>query len=341
MGSNKPSPQVTQSVTQLPSWIEEPSKANIAEANRIAAKPYEAYGGELNAGFNQDQQAAFNMIRNNAGNLNNVYQGAMGVTAQAAGYNPNQIQAGMVGTGSIPTTNLQGYMNPYTQNVIDASVQGMNNQYKQNVNAIGDQATRSGAFGGSRHGVAEGVAASENARQVGELNANLRNQAYNNATGLYTQDQSRMLQAGMANQQADMSAQSANQQAGMNMNTQRLSAAQMAGQLAQGQQSYQQGDARALAGVGAEQRDYEQAVLNEQYNRYMEKKNYDKDNLNLRIAALSSSPYGKTVTETRSGGTSGGNPLMGALGGAMSGFAMTGNPFGALAGGVMGGLGSR
>ncbi len=74
------------------------------------------------------------------------------------------------------------FMNPYQQQVIDAN----NDQWKktnaQTVNQENDLANKSGAFGGSRHGVAEGVALSNNNAAQAQQTAGLLQGGYNQAT---------------------------------------------------------------------------------------------------------------------------------------------------------------
>lgn len=67
---------------------------------------------------------------------------------------------GLAALSGDPTA-MAGFMNPYQSQVMDA----FNSQYadaqKGVTGHINDEATQAGAFGGSRHGVAEGVAQSE------------------------------------------------------------------------------------------------------------------------------------------------------------------------------------
>lgn len=75
----------------------------------------------------------------------------------------------------------QQFMNPYQQGVIDRMNEQFGVQNQMTTNNINDQATQAGAFGGSRHGVAQGVALGENARNQGMLTAGLLNQGFDNS----------------------------------------------------------------------------------------------------------------------------------------------------------------
>lgn len=73
------------------------------------------------------------------------------------------------------------YMNPYTQQVIERSEQDIARQREQALNTLGANATRAGAFGGSRHGIAEGETYGQYGRMAGDMAAQQRQQAYNDA----------------------------------------------------------------------------------------------------------------------------------------------------------------
>lgn len=78
---------------------------------------------------------------------------------------------------------LAKYMNPYQTNVLDQvrSQYGLLNAQAQM--GINDAATRAGAFGGSRQGVASGVASGEIARGLGQQISGLEYQGFNDAMG--------------------------------------------------------------------------------------------------------------------------------------------------------------
>ena len=69
----------------------------------------------------------------------------------------------------LATTDLDAYMDPYTQNVIDLGQQDIERQRQMASNTLGAQAEAAGAFGGSRQAVQEGVLAGEALRAGGRL----------------------------------------------------------------------------------------------------------------------------------------------------------------------------
>lgn len=78
----------------------------------------------------------------------------------------------------------QGQMNPYTQNVIDRTQQDIMRQQQLAEQNLGAQATAAGAFGGSRHGVAQGVLGGEYGRIAGDIAAQQRMQAFDKSRDL-------------------------------------------------------------------------------------------------------------------------------------------------------------
>ena len=70
----------------------------------------------------------------------NPYQGAAQATMQAG--------------QAFANPNVNQFMNPFNQNVVDKTLRDVGNAAQMGLNNIGAQAQRSGAYGGSRHGIA-------------------------------------------------------------------------------------------------------------------------------------------------------------------------------------------
>lgn len=102
--------------------------------------------------------------------------GAIDATNTGMSYQPVTVQAGQLGA-----TNLQAYQNPYTQQVVDAATGDMNRARTMALRDLGAQATRAKAFGGSRHGVAEGETNRNFFDQVGIMSTGLRQQGFDRA----------------------------------------------------------------------------------------------------------------------------------------------------------------
>jgi hypothetical protein len=86
--------------------------------------------------------------------------------------------------------NISQFYNPYTSEVIDQSMADLERQRQTQINATGLAASQAGAFGGSRHGVAEAQTNLGFGQQGAQMASGLRQQGFNTA-----------LQAAQANQQ--------------------------------------------------------------------------------------------------------------------------------------------
>lgn len=388
MGKSSGNQKVTQQ-TKLPSWYSSAAQNAIKQAETAANNLARPYMGNTVAGMDPLQQQAINATGQNIGSTNLGFgqaqagaQSVMGYNPQmvSSGFNPAAVQAGvqdysynpgMVGGGSFLQGDINAYMDPYVQNVERQAMSRLEDQRLMAQNANAEMAVKSGAFGGSRHGIREALTDAESNRAAGELSANLRSQAFNSGAGLMQQDMARGLQAQLANQQAGMQNAQFGANVGMqnianNMNAQQfnanmgMSAAQMAQQAAlanqsaglqgaqlnlagaqqlgalteAGQQSYLQGLQAALA-AGQLNQDQAQALLAQDAARYDANRNYPLEQMNIRLAALGGTQVPTSSTTTR---PTTGNFLTGAAGGALAGMPF--GPIGIIGGGLLGGLAS-
>jgi len=93
--------------------------------------------------------------------------------------------------------NIGQFMNPYTQQVTQNTLADMERQRQMAMNTMGAQASSAGAFGGSRHGVAEALTNEGFARQGAQAFGNLQQQGFNTALGA-AQNQQQMQMGGAA-----------------------------------------------------------------------------------------------------------------------------------------------
>lgn len=165
---------------------------------------------------------------NVAGIDGNNYLGQMG-SARGGGYTASmmsapsrdlydyeaaQAQGQSYNAAQLADKDLNDYMNPYTQNVIDTTMGDLDKARKMALNSTGAAATRGGAFGGDRHGIMEAQNNADFMDQVARSSAQLRNQGYQNAQNAamgdinalnqsYASNAGMAQQAGLANQQAE------------------------------------------------------------------------------------------------------------------------------------------
>lgn len=225
---------------------------------------------------------------------------AMG-TARGMEFNPMQvqpadlsmvapIQAQNVQAGQLAGTNLNPYLNPYTEQVIRANEADILRGAQMGLNQLGAQAQAARAFGGSRQAVTEAELGRNVAQQLAQSSAGLRQAGFTQAQQAAQQDIGTRMQAALANQQAGLAAGTtsaqlqqqanlanqqaamqaalANQQAGLSGAQFRLGAAQQLGNLANlgfgmGQQVQQN-----LALQGAIRQQQQQALIDAARGQY-------------------------------------------------------------------------
>jgi hypothetical protein len=171
----------TSSSTSGPSQQYQDAYAKILkQAQGIAKTPYNSATESQVAGFAAPQTQAFGQVQSNQG----VYQPYM----QQAGQYAQQ--------GAAPSyANVQSYMNPYQQSVIDATQSQFDTQNARQLQDVRSQAAKQGALGGSGRQVAEALTKEAQMNAQNPVIAGLYNQGYSQALGASQSDASRALQA--------------------------------------------------------------------------------------------------------------------------------------------------
>lgn len=107
--------------------------------------------------------------------------------------NPNvYTQSANAYNAALAGPNIAQFQNPYTQQVINNTMTDIGNAQQTAMNTLGAQASAAGAFGGSRHGVAEAQTNAAFAKQLADTSANLNMQGFNTALGAAQQQQQMM-----------------------------------------------------------------------------------------------------------------------------------------------------
>lgn len=148
-----------QTVTQkLDPQTEAYQKLVYQRAQEAANQPYTPYQGQTVAGTSP-------------------------LSGQAVGGWQQGAQLGNLGMGALggDQAALAHFQNPYQQQVLD-QIRGQYGDLNSTAQmGINDQATAAGAFGGSRQGVASGVASADIAKGLGQQMANFTYQGFNDA----------------------------------------------------------------------------------------------------------------------------------------------------------------
>jgi hypothetical protein len=122
-------------------------------------------------------------------------------TASGSGYNAAQMgPVANVTAGQFAGMDMNPYMNPYLNNVVDQTQADMERARLVEQNATNDAMTAAGAFGGSRHGIANAETNRNYYDRLGSTMGQLRNLGFQNAQQAAFQDIGNTMQADLANQ---------------------------------------------------------------------------------------------------------------------------------------------
>ena len=263
----------TQSV-QIPPEVLARYNAVNKRAEEAASQPFQEYSNDPNAfvaPINTTQQTGINQTLNASQQAQPYFDAATGMTAAGSGaVNPDQLQTAQ-------------YMNPYTQNVVDATTAALQQQQGQQLSQQQTQAIKSGAFGGNRSGLERAVLQGQQGLATAQAISPLYQRGYEQALATAVQQQGVNLGAQQANQTRLL--QGGQQLAGLG------AAAQTAG--LQGANAVQQ--------AGATQQQTTQAGLGALYNQWLQKQGYPYQQAQFlaNIAEGTGSLSGSTTTTSQ------------------------------------------
>jgi hypothetical protein len=227
--------------------------------------------------YMRDRQAQFTPLQQqsfeNAGLMQTAPQlgdatamaGLAGLGALNTQYTFNPYQAQQF-TGN----NVQAYMSPYMQNVVERQQADAQRQYDIARQAQGAQAARSGAFGGSGDFLMRAQGAGNLARQKGDIQAKGLQDAYTQAMGQFNQSQAQNLAGQQLNAQQ--------QQFGAGLGLQGLQTAMTGAKSLADIGQTQYGQNLGLLDVqnkfGTQQQNQIQNQLNTEYQDFLNYQNY-------------------------------------------------------------------
>jgi hypothetical protein len=315
----------TSSSTNIPQWLTDASQFGVQNAQNIINQGTPQYNGPLSAGLSNSQTAAGNLIQNSIGQSQPYFNAANNAINNSMNtLNPQTLANGLSG--------ISQYMNPYIDNVVNS----VNDFSKQNLDKAltqtADQALAARAFGGSRHGIQEGVATAQNNLNTNNLLANLLSSGYNQATNMLGTD-----------------VQAQNQAAQQN-NANALAGGQALSNLGMTNQTANNNNINNLLTYGNLEQQTNQNALTNAYNYWQYQNQYPLQAQQVYNQTVSSAPHSTSSTGSSSTNSIGwapqqqatSNPLMGGLGGAMAGgqvgsyFGPAGAGIGAVGGGLLG-----
>ena len=266
----------TSTVTIPPEVLARYNAVN-AQAQQVAATPFQPYTGQFVSNLSPTQQAGI-LNTNTAANLAQPYyeaaatgtQSALGATTPYQAGSTSFTLAGGQNVGPLTQQQIQYYQQPFTQAVIDPTLQALQQQQGQQNSALQAQQIRANAFGGSRSGLEQAELKRQQLLGTSQALAPLYQQAYQSALqtatgqqGVVASDLARQLQTGQ--QLAGLGQQAYQQQLG--------AANQLAG-IGTGAQAAALQGAQAQIGAGGLEQQTAQADLTARYNQYLQQQGY-------------------------------------------------------------------
>lgn len=221
----------------------------LGQANNVASQPLQQYSGPIVAGLSGDQASGITGVQNAQGIANPFIN-----TASTAFSNATTPLWG--GVQQFSPSNVQQYASPYTQDVLNTTEASEANTDAQQQQQLTGSAISSGAWGGDRAGVAQGILGGQQALANNQTNANIENQGYQTALGEFNQQQGAQLGANEANSWL-------NSQAGFGY-----------GNLGSEAQNTSLTGANALLGVGGIEQAQQQSQLNVPYEQFLQQQAY-------------------------------------------------------------------
>ena len=258
---------------------------NLDRAESLANTPFQPYSGQQVAPFTPTQLQAQSDLSSISQNQVGAapLQAGIGLAQGVGGYTPSSVTAAPL-TG----VDLSGYMNPYTDQVINSTLADLSRQAQIQDQNDAARATQAGAFGGSRSAVLQNLDDDSFARAAASTLAGLNQQNYTQAQGAAEIDLARAQTASQANQAAGL------QGAQLNLGAAGALAGMGGQQLNQALQQV-----GALQTAGDAQQQNQQAQLNAAYQQWLLAQQYP-----IQMQGLLNSTIGlipRTGTTTANG----------------------------------------
>jgi hypothetical protein len=282
-GSSAPATQTQ--VSDLPDWAKPYAKETLGKGQAltdISKNPYQAYGGEKVAGFSPMQQQSFQgaagMQPSQLGAQAGQFAGAATMGALGTQYDPFRM-------GQFTSGRAAQYMNPFIEQAMEPQLREAQRTSEMQRAADQAQATRAGAFGGSRQAIIEAERQRNLGTQLGDIRARGYMSAFDQAQQNFAREQqlreqSRQYGAGLGMQ---------------GLQTALTGAGQMG---ALGGQQFQQGmDINKLQNLyGQQQQQQEQQRLTQAYQDFQNQQRYPYQQLEFMSNLLRGTPMGTVQT---------------------------------------------
>jgi hypothetical protein len=156
-----------ESQTNFPQWYNRLNQANLLRATETAFEPYQAYQGPRQALSDPDQIAA--------------RQGIIDTSGIASPFFTEAFNQSKLGSTQLAGTDIRPFMSPFQQGVTDIALREARRQGDIQRNQLDSQATKAGAFGGSRAALEQTEAERNIQQNLADIQATGSQRAYDSA----------------------------------------------------------------------------------------------------------------------------------------------------------------
>jgi hypothetical protein len=331
--------RTTNTVTQyaLPNWLDQGAQNTFQTLTDFTSPFLQQAPTQAVANFSPLQQQSFALAQQMASSPLAAAYDPSAITALTA-YGaprieapslsaPTAMTAASVGAQRLTDADIDAYMNPYRQTVINDTMAALARENDRVTSQLNARAAAAQAFGGSRHGVQSAEQTRDYLQNAAQTVNTLNAQAFEAARRSIASDQDRALQAAtqsaqmaqqaamlqkqqemqasVANQDATMRALLANQAAQQQTAAFRLSALGEARDTQMAADNQQRATISLLNQLGAQQQAHDQSLLDVPWTM-----------LDREIAAAAGLPHGYTSTSNSTDKTtSSGGGLLGLVSG--------------------------
>ena len=302
-GGGSPTPQqVTTTTSNIPDWLQAPTQRMVARGEALSNQPYQAYTGQKIAGFSPAQQEAFQQIYNlqAPGEYDAAGQTIAGATQfgaagaqQAMNYGAGQFAP----AGTFGSAEAQQYMSPYQQAVTDIAKREAMGEAQMLNRQLAGQAAKAGAFGGSRFGVEQALLGSKLATNLSDIQTKGSQEAYLNAQQQFERDRAARMTVAQQQEAARQAAAGINLQGAQFGAQTGLTAASQLANLGTAKQASDLQRIQALSAAGEQQQALEQQKLADAYNTYLEKRDWNKNQLGYLSGLIRGTPFSTTQVQ--------------------------------------------
>ena len=325
-----------------------PRIAGLSPAQRQAIAQQQSYAGQgvngVDVGIGTLGQAGgvYGDARQRGGTAEGYIGAGMGTAAGGLGtlgssFDASQQARGMAGGAyglagqgaqGITGAEIQGYMNPYATNVIDAAARKFTEEGARQPTSLGANAAMSGGFGGSRAPILSGMQNRAQQEGIGDLYSKGLSSAYESALSAAQEGRGRQIQGAQTQAQAAgqttaagnlsraasgemrqfgaLQGQLGGQQRQLMDSTRQLGDSQRGFGMdqikaAQARQNIGSQDVASQLGVAGLQQGIDQRAMDVAYADFLKEQEYPKEQLNFLSGMIQGTPYatGAAATQQR------------------------------------------